>query len=298
MRDRSGTVRPTGSDTDEIARGPGSAIQESRARLAIGWLGWIAFTLVVVWLAGSSAYSYLFADAALMVDRMSPSYWYGHWASTAFWVLIFSGFVLAFLRSPRPREWRHLGLAEAYLVALFAEMYGAPLTIYLLGSALGVKLGFGMLQGHLWAVLLDRLGLLPLARGVGLVMAVSSVLIVVGLALMAAGWWQAWRAKGELVTSGLYHWVRHPQYLGFLLVLVGFLIQWPTLPTLVLFPILVGAYLRLAGREERDLAARFGECWTLYRARTPMFVPRWPVGAASIAPADADRPPKRRRHAL
>ncbi|MBI4317843.1 MAG: isoprenylcysteine carboxylmethyltransferase family protein [Chloroflexi bacterium] len=240
----------------------------------LGRLAWAAFALAVLFLAGSFAYAYVFGDAAVQAERVDRP-WYGNWGLVVFAVLFFSAFVLAFLRSPRRREWRHLGLAEAYLVALFAEMFGLPLTIYLVGSVLGVNLGLGGLEGHLWAVLLDRLGFVPLAQGVALVMAISSVLIVFGLALMAAGWWQVWRAKGELVTTGLYRFVRHPQYIGFLLVIVGFLIQWPTLPTLALFPFLVVMYVRLARREERELAAHFGERWTAYAARTPMLFPGW-----------------------
>jgi protein-S-isoprenylcysteine O-methyltransferase Ste14 len=237
-------------------------------------VGWFAFALTILVLAVPSAYAYLFADAALEANRMSRP-WYGNWGSAAFAVAFFSVFVLAFLRSPRRREWRHLGAAEAYLVVLFAEMFGLPFTIYLLGSVLGVNLGFGMLEGHLWAVLFDRLGLLPLEQGVAVVMAVSSTLINLGLLLMAIGWWQIWRARDELVTGGLYRFVRHPQYTGFLLVILAFLIQWPTLPTLVLFPVLLVAYVRLARREERELERRFGERYAAYRARTPMLLPRW-----------------------
>lgn len=252
--------------------------ESSRPNVWLGRVGWGVFIGLVLLVAESTAEAYLFGGAALEADRMAGSSWYGSWGTAAFWVLVFSAFVVGFLRSPRRREWRHLGLAEAYLVALFTEMFGTPLTIYLLGSVLGVNLGFGMLQGHLWAVLLDRAGLLPLERGVALVMAASMVLIIVGLALMAAGWWQTWRARGELVTDGLYRFVRHPQYAGFLLLVVGFLIQWPTL--LIPFPVLVVAYARLGRREEHDLAARFGEHWRAYRAATPMLVPTWPLQSA------------------
>lgn len=241
----------------------------------LGRVAWAAFALVVLALAGSFAYGYLFADAARQMEQADRP-WYGNWGTVAFAVAFFSIFVLAFLRSPQRREWRHLGVTEAYLVALFAEMFGLPLTIFLLASVLGVNLGLSGLEGHLWAVVLDRLGLLPLERGVAAVMAVSSVLIIFGLALMAAGWWQVWRARGELVTSGLYRFTRHPQYFGVLMVVVGFLVQWPTLPTLVLFPVLLFAYVRLARREERQLAAQFGERWEAYRGRTPMLLPLWP----------------------
>lgn len=282
MEDELNPANQEHDGTVDTARPAGSSRSQARQRDVLGRIGWLSFALVVLTLAGSSAYGYLFGGVALEADRMSRP-WYGNWAAAAFAVAFFSLFVLAFLRSPRRREWRHLGMAEAYLVVLFTEMFGLPLTIYLLGSVLGVNLGFGMLEGHLWAVLLDRLGVLPLAQGVAVVMAISSALITVGLALMAAGWWQVWRARGELVMNGLYRFVRHPQYLGFLLVIVGFLIQWPTLPTLVLFPVLIAVYVRLARREEVELEREFGERYSAYRMRTPMLLPRSRTGTSGAA---------------
>lgn len=102
-------------------------------------------------------------------------------------------------------------------------------------------------------------------------MAFFSALIISGLALTAAGWWQIWRARAR-VTAGLYWVVRHPQYVGFLLPIVGFLIQWPTLLTVVLFPILIAVYYRPAQPEERELLARFAERYTAYRSPTPMML--------------------------
>lgn len=150
-------------------------------------------------------------------------------------------------------------------------MFGFPLTIYLAGSVLGAQIGLGGLEGHLWAVALDRAGLLPLERGVGLVMAVSSVLITIGVALMAAGWRQVWRARGALATEGLYRFVRHPQYTGFLTVVTGFLVQWPTLPTLVLFPVLVAAYVCLSRREEEELLRAHHSAGRSEHERRPPF---------------------------
>lgn len=287
MTDRSNSVGSRPNESAGAMRSAGSSSREVRGSKVFDLVAWIAFALVVLALVVLPIYSYLFAGAIPFYSHwyawaaIDPGLygWYGDWRAVAFSVAYFSIFVLAFLRSPRPREWRHLGVAEAYLVALFTEMFGLPLTIYLLGSVFGINLGFGRMEGQLWAVLLDRLGLLPLGGGVALVMAVSGVLINLSIALMAAGWWQTWRTRGELVTGGLYRFVRHPQYTGFVLLISGFMIQWPTLLTLVLFPILIFAYVRLARREERDLDERFGERYIAYRAYTPMLVPGWPSGA-------------------
>jgi protein-S-isoprenylcysteine O-methyltransferase Ste14 len=102
----------------------------------------------------------------------------------------------------------------------------------------------------------------------------SIVLILAGLVLMAGGWWAVWRAGDDLVTGGLYAWMRHPQYAGFILVIIAFLIQWPTVITLVMFPILVITYRRLARREEAEMEAKFGEKYANYMRRVPMFILR------------------------
>ncbi len=237
--------------------------------------GGVLFVTAVAWLVVSAVYQYLFTRE--WQAHMTEKPWYGNWAAVIFAVLFFSLFVLGFLRSPRRREWRHLSLAEAYLVALFTEMFGVPLTIYLLGSVLGVELGLSGLEGHLWAALLARTGLVSLEDTVAGVMALTAALIILGLALMTCGWWQVWRSRGELVTTGLYRLVRHPQYTGFLLVVVAFLVQWPTIITLVMFPILAVQYYRLAKREEADLAEHFGGRWALYQVRTSMLIPGWPA---------------------
>jgi protein-S-isoprenylcysteine O-methyltransferase Ste14 len=102
------------------------------------------------------------------------------------------------------------------------------------------------------------------------------VLIAGGFILLAAAWRVLYAAqqRHQLATTGAYAYLRHPQYAGFILIMLGFLLQWPTVLTLAMFPILVGMYVRLARREECDAPAEFGEAYARYAATTPAFVPR------------------------
>jgi protein-S-isoprenylcysteine O-methyltransferase Ste14 len=112
----------------------------------------------------------------------------------------------------------------------------------------------------------------------------SFVLIGGGFWLLAAAWpglYKVQRAHA-LATQGPYAHVRHPQYVGFVLIMLGFLVQWPTILTLVMFPALVFMYVRLAISEEREAEREFGEAWRDYAARTPRFIPRL-LGAGSSA---------------
>jgi protein-S-isoprenylcysteine O-methyltransferase Ste14 len=199
-------------------------------------------------------------------------YGYGLWALVVINSAVFILFAISFFHPQGGRDWRALGGFSAFIVALFAEMYGYPLTIYLAGSVLGDQLGLGHDQGHLWADLIGWKGdphLTPFHIA-------SWILIGGGFWLIAAAWSRLHAAAqaGRLASDGAYERVRHPQYAGFIAIMVGFLLQWPTLPTLVMFPILVAVYRRLAIREERDVAAAFGEQWDAYAAGTPRFLPR------------------------
>ncbi len=211
-------------------------------------------------------------NAALFDDLMpSDSYAYGRWAAVFIAVALFSFFVLGFLMPTKKREWRSLGIYEAFIIALFTEMFGFPLTIYFLSTFLGIPLSFGHKQGHLLATMLDMLGILGLEWGWPLVMAVSLVLIVTGFILIDRGWKLIYRSGGELVTEGIYRYSRHPQYLGIILITIGLLIQWPTIITLVMWPILIFMYYQLAKKEEKEMEAKFKEAYREYKCKVPMF---------------------------
>ncbi|MBI4283730.1 MAG: isoprenylcysteine carboxylmethyltransferase family protein [Chloroflexi bacterium] len=212
------------------------------------------------------------------------SYAYGMWPVVAINVVIFLFFVLSFLKPKKRWEWRSMGMFSAFIIALFSEMYGLPLTIYLLTSILGhrypVTNPFTHFNGNLWAVFTG--GSVYLS---GLLMVLGGAAMVGGLIIMGKAWKQIHRANGALVTSGLYRRVRHPQYSGLLLIIIGTFIQWPTIITVVMSPVLLLVYYRLARREEREMESRFGGQYVAYREQVPMFWPRlattWRVAKAS-----------------
>ena len=206
----------------------------------------------------------------------SDSYGYGMWLLVIVNSLIFVIFAFSFTRPHSPRDWRSFGAFSAFLVALFTEMYGFPLTIYLLSGLLGNRYPaadpFSHDNGHLWEALFGWGGN-PHLNPIHLL---SGIAIFGGFWLVASAWSVLHRAQRShrLATTGAYSHVRHPQYGGFVMVMAGFLVEWPTLLTLVMFPILVTMYLRLANREERETIAEFGDEYRAYAATTPRFIPR------------------------
>jgi len=207
---------------------------------------------------------------------MSESSAYGLWPLVVINSLIFIIFAFSFTHPRTKRDWRSFGAFSGFIIALFTEMYGFPLTIYLLSGWLqrrypGVDF-FSHDAGHLLEILFGWRA----NPHFGPFHLLSNLLIFGGFILLSSAWKVLYEAQRDhtLAASGPYAKIRHPQYVAFVLILFGFLLQWPTILTLVMFPILVFMYVRLARREEREVLAEFGEAYARYMANTPAFFPR------------------------
>jgi protein-S-isoprenylcysteine O-methyltransferase Ste14/biotin carboxyl carrier protein len=215
---------------------------------------------------------------------VSPQPAYGLWSLAAINSAVFILFAFSFARPGNVRDWRSFGAFTGFLVAFFAEMYGFPLTLYLLSGWLGrlhPQLDLFSHDAGLWHTLLGWEGdphLDPFHMA-------SYLLIGGGSWLLAAAWPVLYRAQreGRLATTGPYARMRHPQYFAFVAILIGFLLQWPTLLTLLMFPLLVAMYVRLARREEGEAAAQFGPAYAEYARRTRRWIPRLGRSAAFAA---------------
>ena len=202
---------------------------------------------------------------------------YGLWGLVIINSLIFIFFAFSFFKPRTKTDWRTFSAFSAFIVALFVEMYGFPLTIYLFSGWLAKQYPQIDLLSHDNGHLLHNLLGLKGNPHFDILHIASNVLIVLGFILLSSAWRILYRAQRnhKLATEGAYKYIRHPQYAAFTLIMFGFLLQWPTLPTLIMFPILVVTYARLAIREERDVEREFGEAYRIYARSTPRFFPNF-----------------------
>nr|WP_323740318.1 isoprenylcysteine carboxylmethyltransferase family protein [Kangiella koreensis] len=200
---------------------------------------------------------------------------YGLWTLVILNSAIFIFFAFSFTKPKTKTDWRSFGAFSAFVIALFTEMYGFPLTIYFLSGWLTEKYPdidfLSHENGHLLHTLLGIEGNPhwdPLHIA-------SNILIILGFFLLASAWNVLHKAQQtrSLATTGWYARCRHPQYLAFIMIMFGFLLQWPTLPTLIMFPVLVLVYVHLAKREERVAQQEFGADYIEYKRRTPSWIP-------------------------
>ncbi len=202
---------------------------------------------------------------------------YGLWSLVVINSLVFIIFAFSFAKPQSPRDWRSFGAFSAFLVALFTEMYGFPLTVYLFSGWLSSRFPGVNWMSHDSGHLLETMFGWRTNPHFGPFHVISFIFIGGGFWLLSESWRVLYRAQRmqRLAISRPYARMRHPQYVGFVLIMFGFLVQWPTLVTLVMFPILVFMYVRLAKHEEHDAEATFGEAYRRYAAATPAVLPRW-----------------------
>lgn len=194
---------------------------------------------------------------------------FGNWVGVVLWIVVF-GLFLLFTPFYKKSQRKPGSVYMAFVIALALEMFGVPLSMYGITWVLGRSLPDGVLWGH---TLIGQIGHWG--------MYISYVFYLLGILLIVLGWreiykryWSQEEGKGELVTNGIYGHIRHPQYTGFMLITLGMIFEWATLPLLIMWPLLAVIYYRLAKKEEADMEVEFGRQYVEYRRKTGMFLPR------------------------
>ena len=186
----------------------------------------------------------------------------------AIWIFLYGVFLL-FTPFYRKSQRKPASAYLAFVVALALEMFGIPLSMYFVTWAFGFTLPEGVLWGH---TLVNVIGLWGMYLML-LFCLMGAVLIVMGWKNIYRDYWSKEEGKGKLVTEGIYRYIRHPQYSGFLLITLGLILEWATIPLLLMWPMLLLIYYRLAKKEEADMEREFGSEYMNYKKKTSMFLP-------------------------
>lgn len=193
---------------------------------------------------------------------------FNNWISVVLWIVLYGVFIL-FIPFYRKSQRRPSSVYLAFVIAYALEMFGVPMSMYVIAWLFGSTLPDGVLWGHTLNQVIGHWGMY-----IGLAISgIGAVLVIVGWRTIYKHYWSKEAGKGELVTEGIYGYIRHPQYTGFMLITLGMMFEWVTLPLLIMWPLLGVLYYRLARKEERDMEAEFGDAYRAYKARTSMFIP-------------------------
>ncbi len=198
---------------------------------------------------------------------------FSRWDTVIVWIVLF-GFFIAFIPLQRKSQRRPASVYLAFVIALAFEMFGIPLSMYIVSWVFGITLPVGIFWGH---TLQQYIGYWGMYMGLALNL-VGAYLVIQGWKGVHERYWSKDEGTGTLITDGVYTYIRHPQYTGFLLITLGLLVHWATLPLLVMWPILLFQYYRLARKEEREMVKEFGDKCKEYRKRVPRFIPSFNFG--------------------
>jgi methanethiol S-methyltransferase len=193
---------------------------------------------------------------------------YSDWIMVAFWIVLFGVFI-AFIPFYKKSQRRPTSVYLAFIVALALEMFGIPLSLYIVTWAVGISLPVGILWQH---TLQQYIGYWGMYIGYGLNL-IGALLVIKGWSSIHRNYWSKEEGQGKLITHGVYRYIRHPQYAGFMLISLGLLVHWATIPLMIMWPVLVFMYYRLAKREEKAMETEFENEYVKYKKKTSMFLP-------------------------
>ena len=193
---------------------------------------------------------------------------FNQWGAVVFFVLLYGSFLL-FIPFYKKMDKKPAATYLAFIIAFAIEMHGIPFSMYLIAGIIGRKLPNGVLWGHTF---FDEIGYLGMYISIVLTV-IALVIIVIGWHDIYHGYWKKAKGTGKVIKTGVYKYIRHPQYTGVLLISFGIILNWATLTSILMFPVIVWMYVRLSKKEEKDMIDEFGEEYVMYMKKTKRFIP-------------------------